>query len=291
MVLSVILLGSFGQSSLMQAHAGSPQCFTGPTTLEALTAPGACIVVGDKMFDGFEILTNSIQNDETFRNSVNLANIDVTPWNDNPLNPGLEFAQFDDELGIFQPGQAFPASLDLDFKFRASTLDGEAKIKDNSLVAFFDGTGTGDLLPDHQADNFAEVREQLFSDENLNNSVLDLGNIPIEKDVHRDIDESAGTENDESGDVVNKEFAPLSEIWVLKELQIRTTHQNEFAQILSFEQHFSQVPTIVAGDLLSVDSSALVVAGLTSSAVWMIPTVAGIAGAGIYLVKFRSNRD
>jgi hypothetical protein len=47
----------------------------------------------------------------------------------------------------------------------------------------------------------------------------------------------------------------------------------------------------VAGELLSLNSSALVVAGLTSSAVWMIPTLAGIAGAGIYLVKLRTNRD
>ena len=48
---------------------------------------------------------------------------------------------------------------------------------------------------------------------------------------------------------------------------------------------------VVAGELLSLDTSALVIAGLTGSAVWMISTVAGIAGAGIYLVKFRSNRD
>ena len=47
----------------------------------------------------------------------------------------------------------------------------------------------------------------------------------------------------------------------------------------------------VAGDLLSLDSSALVIGGLTSSAVWMIPAVAGITGAGIYLVKTRANRD
>ena len=50
-------------------------------------------------------------------------------------------------------------------------------------------------------------------------------------------------------------------------------------------------PTPVAGELLSFDSSALVVAGLTSSAIWMIPTIAGLAGAGLYLVKFRTNRD
>jgi hypothetical protein len=29
------------------------------------------------------------------------------------------------------------------------------------------------------------------------------------------------------------------------------------------------------------------IAGLTSMSVWMIPAVAGLAGAGVYLVKFR----
>ena len=48
---------------------------------------------------------------------------------------------------------------------------------------------------------------------------------------------------------------------------------------------------VVAGELLSVDSSALVIGGLASSAIWMIPMVAGIAGTGIYLVKTRANRD
>ena len=48
--------------------------------------------------------------------------------------------------------------------------------------------------------------------------------------------------------------------------------------------------TIVAGEQLSINSSALVIAGLTGSAVWMIPTIAGIASAGIYLVKFRARK-
>lgn len=52
-----------------------------------------------------------------------------------------------------------------------------------------------------------------------------------------------------------------------------------------------EVAQPVAGELLTIDSSALVIAGLTGSAVWMIPTIAGIAGAGIYLVKLRTNRD
>jgi hypothetical protein len=43
----------------------------------------------------------------------------------------------------------------------------------------------------------------------------------------------------------------------------------------------------VAGELLSLDTSALMIAGLTSMSVWMIPTVLGLAGVGVYLVKFR----
>jgi len=46
----------------------------------------------------------------------------------------------------------------------------------------------------------------------------------------------------------------------------------------------------VAGELLPLDSSALMIAGLTSMSVWMVPTVLGLAGVGVYLVKFRANR-
>jgi len=46
----------------------------------------------------------------------------------------------------------------------------------------------------------------------------------------------------------------------------------------------------VAGELLSLDSSALVIGGL-SGMIWMIPAVTGFVGAGIYLVKFRTNKD
>ena len=45
-------------------------------------------------------------------------------------------------------------------------------------------------------------------------------------------------------------------------------------------------PQPVAGELLSLDSSALIVTGL-SSMIWMVPAVAGVVGAGVYLVKFR----
>ena len=45
----------------------------------------------------------------------------------------------------------------------------------------------------------------------------------------------------------------------------------------------------VAGELLPLDSSALMIAGLTSMSVWMVPVVAGLAGVGVYLVKFRKH--
>jgi hypothetical protein len=43
----------------------------------------------------------------------------------------------------------------------------------------------------------------------------------------------------------------------------------------------------VAGEIIPIDNSALFLAGIQSMTVWMIPTVLGLAGAGVYLVKFR----
>ncbi len=47
----------------------------------------------------------------------------------------------------------------------------------------------------------------------------------------------------------------------------------------------------VAGELLPIDNTALMIAGLSSITVWMVPAVVGLAGVGVYLVKFRTNRD
>ena len=47
--------------------------------------------------------------------------------------------------------------------------------------------------------------------------------------------------------------------------------------------------TPVAGELLPLDSTSLFLAGIQSMTVWMIPTVLGLAGVGVYLVKFRKH--
>ena len=63
-----------------------------------------------------------------------------------------------------------------------------------------------------------------------------------------------------------------------------------FIQGDTFTVFFSTTDN-VAGELLPLDSTALFLAGLSSMTVFMIPAVAGLAGAGVYLVKFRANRD
>jgi len=61
---------------------------------------------------------------------------------------------------------------------------------------------------------------------------------------------------------------------------------------LFFRTYFEEpLPTVVGGELLSIDSTALVLAGLQTSAIWMLPVLAGVAGAGFYLIKFRTNKE
>jgi len=48
---------------------------------------------------------------------------------------------------------------------------------------------------------------------------------------------------------------------------------------------------VVGGEFLPIDSTALVLAGLQTSAIWMLPVLAGAAGTGFYLVKFRTNKE
>jgi len=48
---------------------------------------------------------------------------------------------------------------------------------------------------------------------------------------------------------------------------------------------------IVGGEFLSIDSTALLLAGLQSSAIWMLPVLAGAAGVGAYYIKTRMNKE
>ena len=47
----------------------------------------------------------------------------------------------------------------------------------------------------------------------------------------------------------------------------------------------------VGGLSMVIDSNALLLAGLQSTAMWMLPVVVGAAGAGAYFIKTRMNKD
>ncbi len=49
--------------------------------------------------------------------------------------------------------------------------------------------------------------------------------------------------------------------------------------------------TAVGGEFMSIDSTALLLAGLQSSAIWMLPVLAGAAGVGAFYIKTRMNKD
>jgi len=50
-------------------------------------------------------------------------------------------------------------------------------------------------------------------------------------------------------------------------------------------------PDVVGGDLLPIDSTALVLAGLQTSAIWMLPVLAGVAGSAFGILYIKSRRN
>ena len=50
-------------------------------------------------------------------------------------------------------------------------------------------------------------------------------------------------------------------------------------------------PTVVGGELLPIDSTALVLAGLQTSAIWMLPVLAGVAGSAFGILYIKSRRN
>ena len=51
------------------------------------------------------------------------------------------------------------------------------------------------------------------------------------------------------------------------------------------------IPDIVGGEFLSIDSTALLLAGLQTSAIWMLPVLAGVAGSAFGILYIKSRRN
>ena len=126
-------------------------------------------------------------------------------------------------------------------------------------------------------DGEGQVVYNINQDTNTNDNDNDAGVFATSINLNDDIDDN---DNDNDND-------PSVYLWNVRATD-NAGNEGPFAEV-SFSFKIDSCP--VAGELLSLDSTALVIAGLTGSAVWMIPAVAGIAGAGVYLVKTRANKE
>ena len=135
-------------------------------------------------------------------------------------------------------------------EYDVSTLSGEAIIKDFSL--------------------------ELISGQGGVSLIHDL--LPFSLEFH--LEANTGDTFDEA------QFTPTDSIRV----QVGATLFGDFepADLQEFVVRYSQIPPQVAGELLPLDSTALFLAGIQSMTVWMVPTILGLVGAGVYLVKFRA---
>jgi len=58
-----------------------------------------------------------------------------------------------------------------------------------------------------------------------------------------------------------------------------------------FNDNLADLCPSVGGELLPIDNTALLIAGLQTSAIWMLPVLAGAAGVGAYYIKTRMNKE
>jgi len=74
-------------------------------------------------------------------------------------------------------------------------------------------------------------------------------------------------------------------------LQSPDTAENYIDNVMVFGESEPEPEVPVGGEFIPLDSTALVLAGLQSSAIWMLPVLAGIAGSafGVLYIKHKRN--
>ena len=171
---------------------------------------GDLLLAGDKIFDDWQLLG------DFSTNAVDFNQIEVLPLNDQPLNPGLQYST---------TGELTVTGLDVidfAFSFRVSTIDGSARIKDNSLEidSFSFGTGnTGGfifLFEDIYDTDMNLIGEKLVLADNQPPPLFDLF------DAAR--------------------FTPVSEIIVDTFVFMSGDSVGDTVSLDGFTQRFSQVP-------------------------------------------------
>ena len=176
---------------------------------------GQTITAGDKLFDRWtEVFTGS--SDAAFK--VDPAAIDVAALNNGP-DYGLQFTMADGTVGVI--GDGIFAYTDYSFGFRVTSTLGKL-IKDVSMGEFH-GTKNYDVGEDLVATVLETVK-----DTNGN----ELGSITVEESILGGVESYVGLDS--------LDFAPQSEIFVVKNIGVWSVAQGESIYITNFYQRFSQ---------------------------------------------------
>jgi hypothetical protein len=201
---------------------------------------GQSITAGDKLFDQWDVLF-----EDSSGTSVNTDNIDVTALNDGGLDPGpgLRFDILNDEFLV--AGDDTYAFLDFMFGFRVTVLDPDLLVKDNSL-SLTDGTLSN---PSSIASMF--IAENIYADGTLNDL---LGDKNVE------FSEVFGVQTVKIFD--SAAFNPRNSIYVTKNILMEAWDVGESANLLSFEQRFSQVTRVPEPASLWMLAAGLVMIGV-----------------------------
>ena len=184
---------------------------------------------------------------------------DQNPQMSNPtvVTPGIEFGfQVDDKNTRFNPGAGLSVSVNIE--------------ENQVIVQLF-----GSTPPFGTQDGFIiEITDIDWVDENGNPIAGEITNVVCsDPALNQGIVQLAG-------------FGPHSiTLEAISSINFVFDAVGGKEMVCDFD---TEHDTQVAGQLLPLDSTALMIAGLTSMSVWMIPTIAGLAGAGVYLVKFRA---
>lgn len=173
---------------------------------------GQSIIVKDKKFSNWS-LDFVLSTDPAFDPDFNL--IEVIPLDDQPINPGLRF-EANNQLTVTDAN-----FLDVTFSFNVEVLNPNLFIKDNSLeiTGFFLERNTVD------GDPLIAITEDIF-DRNGNSLASKL--VEVDSVVDNRFDSA--------------EFALQQFIFVQKNILVAGLAPGDSAELITFEQKFSQVP-------------------------------------------------
>lgn len=192
-------------------------------SLNELVAGGS-IIIDDKRFDAWFV-------DDFSSIPVDLGSIEALLLDDQPLNPGLQF----DSNGEFST-VGFDL-IDVFLGFTVSTLDGSARIKDNSLEINGFDFGAGNV------GGFIQIFEDLFDGN---------GNLIGEKFVTADnLDPPIFDLFDTA------QFTPQPQIFVETSILLSGDGPGDTVSLDRFTQKFSQIPEPSALILVGVGLAAL----------------------------------